>query len=100
MPRADQRVGLGEKPECEEGVWTFSAGNYTRALNDYYLADDPSEARQSVIAHELGHSVGLAHEYGAVLMNPWTWGDSSRYGEYGVNTPQQDDVDGVNAIYP
>jgi hypothetical protein len=79
-----------------------SGPEYTGAdvyLNHYYLAGYVSEARQSVIAHEFGHVLGLGHELGAVLMNPWTFGTGSRWGTYHVHTQQQDDINGVNAIY-
>lgn len=65
-------------------------------INTYYMQNYSTHKAESVSTHELGHILGLAHESGAVVMNPYT---SSRYDDYNVYTPQQDDVDGVNALY-
>lgn len=76
-----------------------SSNPYSQAvtnLNIYYTQNYSSEKTQSVQAHEFGHLLGLAHETGSVLMNPYT---STRYDTYGVYTPQQDDIDGINGIY-
>jgi hypothetical protein len=32
-------------------------------------------------------------------MNAYTWGTNSRYGGYGLTTPQTDDINGANSIY-
>lgn len=56
-------------------------------------------ALQSVAIHEFGHSLGLSHTNGRVIMNPYTWGDGSRYGDYGITTIQSDDRNGANARY-
>lgn len=61
-------------------------------LNYYYTQHYSASTIQEVAAHELGHSVGLAHVNSCVLMNPYT---GSRCG----NTPKQDDINGVNYLY-
>lgn len=53
------------------------------------------------MGHELGHSFGLGHTGASgctniKLMVPTT---SQRYDTCGVYRPQQDGVDGINAIY-
>ncbi|MBE0481461.1 MAG: hypothetical protein IBX68_10845 [Dehalococcoidia bacterium] len=60
----------------------------------------PNKIR-SVTGHELGHSLGLG-EMGLgsyALMNQFTSGPGSRYDGYGIYTPRQDDINGVNAMY-
>ena len=67
-------------------------------LNMYYTDDYGTNKRRSVAGHELGHVLGLDEMgyYDSVLMNQYT---DRRYDVYGVYTPQQDDIDGVNAMY-
>lgn len=57
------------------------------------------KALQSVVIHEFGHCLGLDHTLGKVIMNPYTWGDESRYGAYSIFTIQTDDRNGANALY-
>jgi hypothetical protein len=67
-------------------------------LNMYYTDGYGTNKRRSVSGHELGHALGLGEmTVGAELMNRYT---SSRYDYYGVYTPQQDDINGINAMYP
>lgn len=41
-------------------------------------------------AHEVGHTLGLGHSTSAAVMNP----------SYSYSSPQTDDVNGLNALYP
>ena len=82
--------------------WRNTYENYimsaTCTLNAYYTDGYSASKRKSVSGHELGHVLGLSHMpwYYSALMNGYTYW---RYDVYGVNTPQQDDINGVNAMY-
>jgi predicted Zn-dependent protease len=72
------------------------AGAY---LNTYYTNQSSytsSGAIQSVAAHELGHDVGLAHDG---LGNQLMFYSTDRYWNYGIKTPQTDEVNGTTALY-
>jgi hypothetical protein len=71
--------------------------NYADLYLNYAFTKNYSSAEiQSVAAHELGHLAGLDHSSGCVLMNGST---ATRWGSCGINLPQTDDVNGVNALY-
>jgi len=72
-------------------------GGYLHAdvyLNWRNLEYDSTNERRGTAGHELGHAFGLAHPGSAqVLMNPYR--DRSS-----VYTPQTDDINGINYLYP
>lgn len=72
----------------------------TVTLNTAKRAWNDDDALQSVIVHEMGHVFGLADNgKTSTIMNGYTYGTNSRYGEYKLMIPQKDDIDGVNKIY-
>lgn len=86
-----------------DGLTTYysSTGKYfdwaTAELNYYYTQNYSRREIQSVAAHELGHVAGLGDlSSGCILMNLYT---AVRWGQCGVNTPQSDDVNGIDALY-
>ncbi len=83
---------MAELHTDESGDYILSADI---TLNVYYYDPSPANERQCVVAHEFGHVLGLGHAawWVQALMNTmaWDW--------WGIYTPQQDDINGVNAIY-
>lgn len=66
-------------------------------LNTYFTATYPSGKIQEVAAHELGHANGLGDlDSGCVLMNQDAY---VVWDLCGINTPQPDDINGVNSKY-
>ncbi len=79
------------------GTTYFNDGMIVQ-LNYYYVQSYTPAKAQSVSAHEFGHALGLGHNSSCVLMNPNTPSRYSSWCGY-INTPQSDDVNGVNAQY-
>ena len=66
--RADEEYGYAvHYPSDTANPYTYATGH----LNRYYTDGFSSNARRSVMAHELGHDLGFIHNSnGEVLMNP------------------------------
>lgn len=89
-----------------DGLTTYyaSGGNFTSvtiSLNKSQTTTwDDNGALKSVSVHEFGHSLGLNDNGTAkTIMNGYTWGTNSRYGDYGLTAPQTDDKNGINSLY-
>jgi hypothetical protein len=88
----------GGNPTCSNGVWSTAL---TAWWNTHYTNGYSALKRQSVMVHELGHVLGLAHSgsggCGTVpIMHPTT---QRRFDECHLFSPTTDDVNGVNFIY-
>lgn len=64
-------------------------------INDYYTDSYARQKRQSVIAHELGHGLGLDHEVGPVLINS----NINHYDDDKICVAVWDDVKGLQYLY-
>ncbi len=68
----------------------------TTYLNAFFTDNYSSNQRKSVAGHEFGHCLGLDERNAQVLMHPFT---DQRYDNYNISTPQQDDLNGIAAMY-
>ena len=69
------------------------------SLNSYWFDTWQDGERLCTTSHEIGHAWGLNHEndeYEGALMHG---NHTLRWDDWGINTPQDDDIDGVNAAY-
>jgi len=83
---------------CSGGY--FVATQVSTFLNTYYTDAYDTNGREQVQAHEFGHALGLGHAGALCAGIPIMYFSSDRYFTCGIVTPQQDDVNGINAIYP
>lgn len=72
---------------------------YTSARGSINTRKSPNYSAAQLKAaatHELGHIAALGHYGGCVIMNA---DPIAMYNSCGYNTPQQDDINGINAVY-
>lgn len=88
-----RRAGtLDEMPPCSNNRW--ESGGVEIVVNGSAVSGYDPDKVHGVAAHEIGHALGLGHmpDDHRVIMHNW---DDARE----VNTPQDDDKAGINAIY-
>lgn len=86
--------GLDGYADGEPSLFTGTIQSAEIYLNWYYLQDESGNYRRGTAGHEIGHTLGLAHTVVTLaLMN------TNRNRET-VCYPQQDDVNGINYLYP
>ncbi|NIL59952.1 matrixin family metalloprotease [Salinispora arenicola] len=91
---------VGDDPlnKCNNGFWSETN---TTWWNTYYTDGASGQKKQSIMVHEIGHALGLAHRQTSScstssIMEPVTY---RRYDVCGHATPQADDIDGANYLY-
>lgn len=70
--------------------------------NTHYTSGYADPKKQSVMVHELGHSLGLAHAgslANCTNLPVMFYATPTRYDTCGKKTPQTDDINGIWAIY-
>lgn len=67
----EEEISYG--PEGNRGWFFYRKSNGYGSVG--VLKDLPNKARNSVLAHELGHAFGLSHYTGGIMMPPTITGD-------------------------
>lgn len=86
-------------PACtSSGYWRYGIVTW---WNRYYTDGYNAGKRQSIMVHELGHGLGLAHTTSTSCLDTdiMLQGASYRYDVCGINTPKNNDIYWINVLY-
>jgi hypothetical protein len=92
--------GNGNAPPACGGSGFWAGGVFTW-WNRYFTNSYSTAKRKSVMVHELGHALGLAHNqaYTCANMPIMKYDTATRYDTCGITTPNTDDINGVTGLY-
>lgn len=92
---------LGWDGYCKPGPDPYS-GTYTYAdmkLNTFYMDNFTSDRRKSVITHEFGHCLGLAHTETGANRSIMYITSNVYYGQWNLTSPTSYDIDNLDSLY-
>ena len=95
---ADTYWGITDVHPCSASGCAYRWANII--LNRRTVDAESLHQGQAIVVHEVGHALGLSHVCGQAACPAGSLATIMQWGELPYNTPQNHDINDVNAIYP